>query len=462
MPKRCLARDAREVFDAAIKSVLGNRLMEDCVRWHGDQLSLGSIELDCSAIDRIILVGGGKASGAMAAGFCKALGDRTRLVGHINVPEGQPDWQVPPGVTLHGARPVGVNEPTQACVEGTDRILEWVSIASERDLVVVLISGGGSALLSRPPDSVTLADKLAVIRHLSAAGCDIVGLNTVRKHLSLIKGGRLAQARRSGPMVSLILSDVLGDPVDLIASGPTVIDPSRTSDALNVLLRFDPAQQLPRSVYAHLEGQLAMEKKDAPAKPIDESRVRTEVVGNNALAVDAAGIRAESLGYNHVMHASKSSEGAAEDVGRHHAEMIVNMLRQPSLTHRNDALITGGEPVVTLADASIRGRGGRNQQLVLAAYRALLDAELTVDEWSRVALLSGGTDGEDGPTDAAGALIDGNIHRRATKLGLEPHDFLKRNDAYTFFDACGGLLITGATGTNVCDIRVALVDPPGP
>ena len=181
------------------------------------------------------------------------------------------------------------------------------------------------------------------------------------------------------------------------------------------------------------------------------------VIGNNAVAVDEAGIRAERLGYNHAMQSARGSEGAAEDVGRQLAQMTVNMLRADSKAHRTDCLITGGEPTVQLAPPERRGRGGRNQQLVLAAYQRLLTHELTTAEWQRLCILSGGTDGEDGPTDAAGAVLDDQVHRRAVDLGLDVADHLDRNDAYTFFDQTGGLLISGPTGTNVCDVRVTVV-----
>jgi glycerate-2-kinase len=251
----------------------------------------------------------------------------------------------------------------------------------------------------------------------------------------------------------MVLSDVLGDPIDLIASGPTVPDTSVRNDALRVLERFDPDRQLPESVYRCL--------REPPSSNTPPHACPSTVVmlGNNALAVDEAGIQAESLGYNHVMQSATQSEDAAEYIGRHLADMTVHMLRADPSGHRTDCLITGGEPTVQLADVAVRGKGGRNQQLVLAAYQRLLTHELTEDEWNRVAILSGGTDGEDGPTDAAGAYIDAAVHTSAEDQSLDIADSLARNDAYRFFQAAGGLLITGPTGTNVCDVRVAVVRP---
>jgi glycerate 2-kinase len=244
---------------------------------------------------------------------------------------------------------------------------------------------------------------------------------------------------------------VLGDPLDMIASGPTVPDTTTADDALRVLRKFDPDHSLPKQIYAVLADE-------PPPDPNEQyCPYTTIVIGNNAVAVDEAGIRAERLGYNHAMQSANQPEGSAEQVGRSLAEMTVKMLRADPQRHRTDCLITGGEPTVTLAPAIQRGLGGRNQQLVLAAYQHLRSANLTDPEWDRFALLSGGTDGEDGPTDAAGAVLDGHVHRRAVESDLDVADYLRRNDAYAFFNACGGLLKTGPTGTNVCDLRVVVV-----
>ncbi|MEM6978253.1 MAG: glycerate kinase, partial [Planctomycetota bacterium] len=384
-----LQTHAEQIFQAAIDSVLGDRLMRDVVTWSDRGLHIGPLEWSTDQIDRLIVVGAGKASGAMASGLATAIGDRLPMVGHVNVPSGQVDWPVPPTIRLHAARPDGLNEPTPAAIAGTDSIVRLIRQATDRDRVIALISGGGSALLCKPAGMLTLDDQLAVIRHLSGAGADITQINVVRKHLSDVKGGRLAMSLAKGRMAGLILSDVLGDPLDLIASGPTVPDQSQVADAIEILSRFDPQRQLPKAIWQHLEHEL--NSTSGIAFPHD--RVDTLVVGNNAVAVDAAGIKAESLGYNHIMHSAKKVEGLAEDVGRHFADMVVGLLRDQA-SHRHDALITGGEPVVELCDSAKRGVGGRNQQLVLAAYLRLLEHDLTMTEWQKICLLSGGTDGE--------------------------------------------------------------------
>lgn len=329
---------------------------------------------------------------------------------------------------------------------GTQRILDLVASLGPRDLCICLISGGGSALLPAPVEGVSLSEKQALTRFLSGAGANIRELNTVRKHLSRIKGGGLARACRAGTLVSLIIADVLGDPLDVIASGPTVDDPSTPEDALAVLAKFDPERcHVAPSIYQVLQ------QSRGSVRPSPPCNVVNEVIGNLAVAVDAAGMEAERRGYSHAMLVARDMEGPAEEVGRHLAEMAVRMRSEPG----PDCLITGGEPVVQLAPEAERGLGGRNQQLVLAAIERWRELGASNDG---LVLLSGGTDGEDGPTDAAGAMVDSKILSLASQLGLDAAEDLRRNNAYRFFDACGGLIKTGPTNTNVCDVRVIVVD----
>jgi glycerate-2-kinase len=440
-----LDQDARSIFNAGVDAVRARSLVRREVKIDGDFLCIGENCWSRKDFDRIIIIGAGKAATQMTAGLVEVIQSWSPYIGWINVPEGTVEPIAK--ITVHAARAAGLNEPSEAGVRGTQEILRMLRGATSRDLCIALISGGGSALLPAPIDGITLEDKLAVTRFLSAAGANINELNTVRKQLSAVKGGGLLRACRAGEMITIVLSDVLGDPLHLIASGPTVPDPSTAEEALAVLRRFDPNCKLPANIYGVLENH------PRGSSPMT-TRHHTFVIGNNAVAVDEAGIHAESLGYNHAMQSAKTCEGYAEEVGEHLAEMTLRMLRDDTGV---DCLITGGEPTVHLADEAIRGRGGRNQQLVLAAYKRLLDSQMSNDEWDRLAILSGGTDGEDGPTDAAGAILSGDVHRRAVQLGLDVADHLRRNDAYSFFEKLGGLFITGPTGTNVCDIRVALV-----
>jgi glycerate 2-kinase len=448
-----LRDDALAIWQAGVAAVHSDRLVCENVAVEGDELRIGDELLSLKEIDRIVVVGAGKAGAGMAAGLQQALGERIlrekQVAGWINVPADCVSELKP--IHLHAARPAGRNEPTAEGVFGAEKILEIVGSLGPSDLCLCLISGGGSALLPAPASGVSLADKQALTRHLSAAGANIEQLNTVRKQLSRIKGGGLARACRAGRLIALVISDVLGDPLEIIASGPTVMDLSTPQDALKVLERFQALQVAPAATN-FLQSRL----KSAVSSPT-AANVTNLIIGNNAIAVDAAGIEAERRGYSHAMIAARKLEGAAEDIGVHLAEMG----RQMRVTSGPDCLITGGEPTVQLVSADVRGKGGRNQQLALAALCEFLRAGNPSDHENPlqgIVILSGGTDGEDGPTDAAGALVTASTLQRSRELNLNPHDYLHRNDAYTFFQQTGGLIRTGPTHTNVCDVRVVLVD----
>ncbi len=440
-----LRADALRIWKAGVAAVDSERLLREALRVEGNLLLLGEESVDLDSVGRIAVVGAGKAGAGMAAALEVVLGNdilqAKQVSGWVNVPEGcQRALQ---RIHLHPARPAGVNEPTEAGVEGTKRILQLVGELGPGDLCLCLISGGGSALAPAPVEGITLGDKLAVTRHLSAAGANIEQLNLVRKQLSRIKGGGLARACRAGRLLALIISDVLGNPLDVISSGPTVPDTGTPQMALEVLQRFGARQAgIEPRVFDYLAG-----KSNQPAaKPA--CQVRNVIIGSNATAVDAAGLEAERLGYSHAMVSATQSEGLADDVGRHLAEMARRMRAEAG----PDCLISGGEPVVQLVEKSQRGLGGRNQQLVLAALDEL------AGDVETIALLSGGTDGEDGPTGAAGAVLDANLAAAARRLGLVPGEYLARNNAYHFFQPLGGLIVTGPTHTNVCDLRVVVVD----
>jgi hydroxypyruvate reductase len=393
----------------------------------------------------------------MAAGLEAALGEsvlqQKQVTGWLNVPA---DCVRPlQRIKLHAARPAGVNEPTPEGVEGCSEILRRVQELDQDDLCLCLLSGGGSALLPAPAPGVTLAQKLAITRHLSAAGANIQQLNTVRKQLSRIKGGGLARACGAGTLITLIISDVLGDPLDVIASGPTVPDTTTPQDAWDILRQFPLSDSsLEQAVCDYLRHRMTIRQPSHLPTP---RHTRNFIIGNNAVAVDAAGSEAERRGYSHAMVAARQLEGEAESVGRH----LARLARQMRETPGPDCLITGGEPTVTLADPSVRGWGGRNQQLALAALDELtrsVDPGSAESSLAGIALLAGGTDGEDGPTDAAGALIDGPLAEAVRRTRLDIADYLRRNDAYHFFQQLDGLLKTGPTHTNVCDVRVVVVD----
>jgi hydroxypyruvate reductase/glycerate 2-kinase len=406
------------------------------------------------AAERIAVVGGGKAGAAMAAGAEAGLADRLdRVTGVVNVPR----ETVRPlqRIELHAARPAGVNHPTAEGVAGVERILDLVRRAGPNDLCLCLHSGGGSALLPAPVEGVTLEDKQRVTKLLHACGATIDEMNCVRKHLSGIKGGRLAQAfphaeggRRA--LYSLIISDVVGDPLDVIASGPTAADPTTFADALAVLDRFGLRAQAPRSVVAHLEvgaaGRYPETLKELPA------HVHNLILGNNSKALEASQRVAESLGYR-VLNLGAFIEGDTQQAATVLAGIVRSIRVDGQPLSPPACVLSGGETTVTLPPD--HGRGGRNQEFVLAALHKLGAAGMR-----GVVILSGGTDGEDGPTDAAGALADAGTLERAQQQGLPIADHLRRHNAYPFFDATDDLLKTGLTQTNVMDVRVLLIARP--
>jgi hydroxypyruvate reductase len=330
-------------------------------------------------------------------------------------------------------------------------MIEMVSQLTSDDLCIALISGGGSALLPAPIAGISIADKIAVANELAAAGANITQLNVVRRAVSQVKGGGLARACRAGKMLSLVISDVPGDRLDTVASGPTWESHASPCDALQVLHELDLLDhprltQVVQVLRARLRGVSPGEAShpgvaQRPTVPVDHV-----ILANNAVAVDAAGVMAERLGYNHAMTSATQPEGTAEDVGRHLASMALQM----RAAGNPNCLITGGEPTVKLPPADRRGRGGRNQQLVLAALQQLGDCR-------DIALASGGTDGEDGPTDAAGAIVDESAVADSQTLRLDIAMHLARCDAYHFFAPLGALIKTGPTHTNVCDLRVITV-----
>jgi hydroxypyruvate reductase/glycerate 2-kinase len=441
VPAPNLRNDALSIWRAAVNAVRPDELV---ARFLADPASPAAPLL--ADAKRIVVVGAGKAGAAMAAGAEQALEPvLARVEGLVNVPA--ESVRTLQAVRLHAARPAGSNHPTAEGVAGTRQILDLVRRAGPDDVVLALWSGGGSALLPAPAEGLTLEDKQGVTRQLHACGAAIGELNAVRKHLSASKGGRVAQAFAGRALISLLVSDVVGDPLDVIASGPTASDATTYADALAVLDRYRLTPQVSDRVVAHLRkgaaGELPETLKETPAK------VRNFIVGSNAGALTAAEARARQLGYA-VLNLGSFIEGETRHVAKAFAGVVRSIRADGRPTRAPVCLLSGGETTVTLA--ADHGLGGRNQEFVLA-----LAAALGPEGLEGVLVLSGGTDGEDGPTDAAGALADAGTLGRAGAAGFDPGDFLLRNDAYHFFQATGDLLQTGLTGTNVMDVRVVLV-----
>jgi glycerate 2-kinase len=394
---------------------------------------------------RVLVVGAGKASGAMAVAVEDIWGDRI-VDGLVAVKDGYvaPTRRVR---LVEAGHPV----PDERGAEAARDIRALVEAAGDDDLVLVLVSGGGSALTPAPPPPITLADKQEMTRLLLAAGATINQLNAVRKHCSLLKGGQLARAAMPARVEALLLSDVVGDPLDVIASGPTTPDPSTFADALGILDGFGLRDIAPRSVVVRLEQGARGEIPETP-KPGDPvfAQVRNTVIGNNALVVDAAAAKAHALGFTpHVL--SRALEGEAREVAKRFVALARSIQGGKGPVAPPACVIAGGETTVTVRG---RGKGGRCQEFALAAA-------LEMEGRSGAVVLAAGTDGTDGPTDAAGAIVDGGSAARARAQGVDPAARLADNDAHPVLQASGDLLLTGPTNTNLLDLYLVLVEPTG-
>jgi hydroxypyruvate reductase len=432
---------ALAILYAALAAVNPVEAVKRFVSLEDSSLRVGRRSYDLRRCQRIIVVGAGKASAAMAQGLEEVLGDRI-ATGLVNVKYGH---SAPTRIVA--VQEAGHPIPDENGLLGAQRIRQMVDGAGGDDLVICLLSGGGSALLALPAPEVTLEDKQGLTELLLRCGATINEINTVRKHLSCLKGGNLARLACPAQVVSLVLSDVVGSPLDVIASGPTVPDPSTFGDAWQVLERYGLTSTAPASVVKRLSRGRQGLIPDTP-KPGDLAfaRVQNLIIGSSETAAAAAEKKAQELGFNTLL-LSTYVEGEAREVAR----VLAGLAKEVYFHHRPLArpacLIASGETTVTVKGD---GLGGRNQELALAAAIAL---EGLVD----VTVLSAATDGSDGPTDAAGAIVDGSTVERARARGLNPADHLARNDSYRFFQALEEQLVTGPTRTNVNDLYLALI-----
>jgi hydroxypyruvate reductase len=399
--------DAETIWSAAIAAVRPETL-------------LAGLALPLDDVDRIVVVGGGKAAAGMAAGVEALLGtdglDRHRVTGLVSVPEGC--GRRLDRIEVRETRPLAANLPTPAVVVATEEMLAAVAQLGPRDLMIAVITGGGSALLAAPRPGITLEEKIALTKRLSAAGASIAQLNAARREMSRVKGGGLARACGAGRLIAVVLSDVIGDDLDVISSGPCMpLEPGTAGEWVT------------------------------PAG----CRVEHWIVGSNATAVAAAEQAARSLGYK-VVPTHVPVEASAEATGRALAEEALRLVESSQRDGRPRAILSGGEATVVVpAD---HGRGGRNQQTGLAAIEAVMRQRGSWPEGLVIA--SVGTDGEDGPTDAAGGFADASVARAIAASSLEIGQALAQCDAYPLLDAAGGLIRTGPTGTNVADLRIVL------
>ena len=442
-----MKRTAKAIFSKALSAVDPSKILKERIRIERDRLSIkmhGDSEkiFDLKAFHKIVLVGTGKASSSMARAIEELFGDRmtkgviTTKYGHL-LPLKQTQ-------TIEAGHPI----PDRKGYEGARKIQRLLKESGPNDLVIFLLSGGGSALLPFPADGIELKEKQEVTQLLLDSGADIKEINTVRKHISWMKGGWVAKWAYPSTVIALILSDVVGDQLDVIGSGPTVPDPSTFEEAWEILKKYGLLNEITPSIRKHLQSGREGKVEETP-KPGEAAfeKVSNILIGSNILALREAKKEAESLGFNTLI-LSSSIEGETREASRFHTAVAKEVISSGNPIPRPACILSGGETTVTIKG---KGLGGRNQEFVLAGALEISGVE-------KVVLLSGGTDGTDGPTDASGALADHTTVHRAKTMGLNPKAHLENNDAYPFFQKLGDLLITGPTHTNVMDVRIILVD----
>jgi len=433
--------DIRRIFDAGLKAADPGEAIRRAVKLTGKRLVIGDREYDPGAFDRVMVIGAGKAAASMASALEGILGSY--------ITEGMITTKYGHGLPLDivSVTEAGHPIPDESGAHGSRRILDLLEDASERDLVLCVISGGGSALLPLPASGISLDDKQKATQALLDCGADIHEINTIRKHISGIKGGRLAEIAFPATLVTLVLSDVIGDDLDVIASGPTVPDRSTFTDCMEIVNRYDLRNVFPPSVIAYLKGGIEGKHTETPKSgdPVFEKAIAL-IIGSCALSISAAKHKATDLGYNAII-LSSIIEGETREVAKVHTAIAGEIQHSGNPVHVPGCIISGGETTVTIHGD---GLGGRNMEFVLAAA-------IEIEGIAGITILSGGTDGTDGPTDAAGAIADGTTVQKARDRGIDAARYLANNDSYHFFEATGDLLITGPTMTNVMDLRIFLV-----
>ncbi len=438
-------RHVREIFLQSLAAVDPSKLTASSLKLTDELLKVGEGEYDLSQWDNIYVIGVGKASAKMAFALEHVLGERVKE-GLVITPY-QTQMKLKK-IEIHiGGHPI----PNEAGMKGTQQIVKLLKGLTKRDLVFAVISGGGSAMLTLPAPPVTLEDKRQLTRLMLECGANIDEINTLRKHLSQSKGGQLAKYASPAALVSLILSDVVGDRLDSIASGPTVPDDTTFADCMEIIEKYSLRDKVPLRVLHHLQEGLEGRVGETPKRgdPVFEN-CHHMIIGNNLLALREAAARAEKLGYRPVI-LSSYIEGEAREVAIFHGSLVREVLSSGNPVPPPACLISGGETTVTVRGSGV---GGRNLEFVL-------QSALEIDGLPRVTVLSAGTDGVDGNSDAAGALADGDTVSKAAQLGLDPRSFLDNNDSYTFFKELEDLIVTGPTETNVLDVRIIAIERKG-
>ena len=431
--------DALAILEAGIEAVLPENVVRNSVRHEGNKLYVKGCEYDLSRYKHIYVAGGGKASGTMAVELEKLLDGRI-TAGIVNDRYGV-DVKTRIIKVHHAGHPL----PTEDGRRGVKEMLEILSNAGPDDLVIFLISGGGSALLPYPAKGISLEENIRMTDLLLKSGARISEMNAVRKHISAIKGGQMIEYVDGATIISLIVSDVVGDDIGFISSGPTSPDATTYENAIRVLKKYDIYDRAPASVKARLKAGVKGEIPETP-KPGDPlfDKVYNVVVASSIIALEAAAKRAFELGYKPLILGS-GIIGESREAGLVLSGIAKECLKSGNPVKPQAAIISGGETTVTIKG---KGKGGRNQELVLGFLQNYTPG---------ITIISADSDGIDGVTDAFGAIADGTTLERAHKKGLSITETLKENASYDFFEALGDLVFTGPTGTNVSDIRVILV-----
>jgi glycerate 2-kinase len=397
-------------------------------------------EFDLRQFNRVLVLGAGKASSSMAVACEEILS--TRIDQGLIVTKYGHSRKLSKIDVIEAGHPL----PDKAGLAGAREMVYLLKSCQADDLVLFLTSGGGSALLPLPPDSVSLSEMQKVTQLLLNAGTPIQEFNIVRKHLSLSKGGQLARLAYPSTVINLILSDVVGDRLETIASGPFVPDPSTFRDAWNILKKYHLLTKVPPTVIQYFKKGLKGKIEETPKKGQGYfNKVTHVLVATNLTAIEGAKEKAEALGFRSIILSSQI-RGEARELARFYGAIAREIIRSGHPAQKPICLLAGGEPTVTVTG---KGMGGRNTELALAMAAELKGLR-------KIIFLSAGTDGTDGPTDAAGAVVNGLTYSRALQKGISPEEYLSDNNSYTFFKKAGGLLMTGPTRTNVMDLHILL------
>lgn len=441
-----LEKDAQKIFEAGLERVNSKNLLVQLLQFDGQILKIKTeteeLSIDLSHFSKIKLIGFGKAAAQMASALSSILG--TKLVEGILVIKDSTSTKLPENFKIFkGSHPV----PSEASLEAGKALIEFSKNCKEEELVLAVTSGGASALMELPAEGLTLNDIKETTEVLMKSGATVAEMNCIRKHLSMIKGGRLALTIYPATLVNFILSDVVGDDLSVIASGPTIADKTTFNDAWRVIEKYNLTSKLPMKVLEHIKIAADETPKIGDIKL---SRTRNILVGTNRQALTAARKKAQELGYDTLI-LSHQLAGEASLVAQKFYAFTKEMEKNPKMK-RPACILAGGETTVTVQG---KGKGGRNQEMALAYLCCLVEENSNLFEH---VFFSASTDGNDGPTDAAGAFASMKTLLSSKNLNLDPEKFLDENDSYNFFDKAGGLFKIGKTETNVCDLQILLIN----